>query len=306
MDKSIKNLSCTIIELQKEIFGEKNLTKVAIVGITHIDSESQEKVSRILKEVKPDAVCLELDDYRLQTLLENEFINNGSFLQEELNNKTELFDDQDSVNDDEGSSLTYTEEFTAVLEDIGFFESELARIAQTDNPGKEMLIAYKIAKEMGSEIYLIDRSINEISKVLEEEVSSEEAEKFQELVDELVLDRKIVAQPMDVFGKESNNNKDPMKSLEDMSENEEINLNEVLEIFKDPEALDSILSVFNQNFPMLYSILLEDRNVYMSKQILKVLRNHTSVVIILGYGHVSKVAKLLKEFGKDLEIEIMN
>ena len=55
-----------------------DLTKVAIIGITHIDSESQEKVSRILKEIKPDAVCLELDEYRLQTLQDNELINRKS------------------------------------------------------------------------------------------------------------------------------------------------------------------------------------------------------------------------------------
>ena len=45
---------------------------MTLIGITHIDSESQDKVSRILEKVKPDAVCLELDEYRLQTLLENE------------------------------------------------------------------------------------------------------------------------------------------------------------------------------------------------------------------------------------------
>ena len=46
--------------------------KVTIIGITHIDTDSQEKVSRILKQVKPDAVCLELDEHRLKALLENE------------------------------------------------------------------------------------------------------------------------------------------------------------------------------------------------------------------------------------------
>ncbi|MHA1532688.1 MAG: TraB/GumN family protein, partial [Candidatus Heimdallarchaeota archaeon] len=79
-----------------------------------------------------------------------------------------------------------------------------------------------------------------------------------------------------------------------------------IEIFKDQESLESILSVFNSNFPQLYSILLEDRNVYMSKQILKVIKKYSNIVVVLGYGHVQEISKILNETNDSLSVEVMN
>jgi len=274
---------------------------VTIIGITHIDSESQDKVSRILEEVKPDAVCLELDEYRLNALLENETT--------ELSAKLETVKDTNDLSDvkgeveEEKAPFNYEQNFAAVLEDIGFFESELARITYTDQPGKEMLIAYKLAKKMGAAIFLIDRSIQDISKVLEEEVSEEEAAKFQQLIDELMYDKKIVAKPLN---QDELPLSEPLKNFNELEDDEEINLNEVIEIFKDQESLESILSVFNSNFPQLYSILLEDRNVYMSKQILKVIKKYSNIVVVLGYGHVQEISKILNETNDSLSVEVKN
>lgn len=274
---------------------------MTIIGITHIDSESQDKVSRILEEVKPDAVCLELDEYRLNALLENETT--------ELSAKLETVKDTNDLSDvkgeveEEKAPFNYEQNFAAVLEDIGFFESELARITYTDQPGKEMLIAYKLAKKMGAAIFLIDRSIQDISKVLEEEVSEEEAAKFQQLIDELMYDKKIVAKPLN---QDELPLSEPLKNFNELEDDEEINLNEVIEIFKDQESLESILSVFNSNFPQLYSILLEDRNVYMSKQILKVIKKYSNIVVVLGYGHVQEISKILNETNDSLSVVVMN
>ncbi|NPE08363.1 MAG: hypothetical protein GNW80_08795 [Asgard group archaeon] len=277
------------------------MAKVTIIGITHIDSESQEKVSRILEKVKPDAVCLELDEYRLKALLENETT--------ELSAKHETTKDTNDVSvakeedEEEKTTFNYEQDFATVLEDIGFFESELARLTHTDQPGREMLIAYKLAKKIGAAIFLIDRSIQDISKVLEEEVSGEEAAKFQQLIDELMYDKKIVAKPLN---QDDLPLSEPLKNFNELEDEEEINLNEVIEIFKDQESLESILSVFNQNFPQLYSILLEDRNIFMSKQILKVITKYNNVVVVLGYGHVQEISKILKETNDNLSVEVMN
>ena len=274
---------------------------MTIIGITHIDSESQDKVSRILEKVKPDAVCLELDEYRLKALLENETT--------ELSTKLETIKDTNDSSvakekdEEEETPFNYEQNFATVLEDIGFFESELARLTQTDQPGREMLIAYKLAKKIGAAIFLIDRSIQDISKVLEEEVSGEEAAKFQQLIDELIYDKKIVAKPLN---QDDLPLSEPLKNFNELEDEEEINLNEVIEIFKDQESLESILSVFNSNFPQLYSILLEDRNVYMSKQILKVITKYHNVVVVIGYGHVQEISKILKETNENISVEIMN
>lgn len=274
---------------------------MTLIGITHIDSDSQDKVSRILEEVKPDAVCLELDEYRLKALLENETTELSAKL-ETVKDTNDLSDAKEEV-EEENATFNYEQDFAAVLEDIGFFESELARITYTDQPGKEMLIAYKLAKKMGAAIFLIDRSIQDISKVLKEEVSGEEAAKFQQLIDELMYDKKIVAKPLN---QDDLPLSEPLKNFNELEDEEEINLNEVIEIFKDQESLESILSVFNSNFPQLYSILLEDRNVYMSKQILKVIQKYSNIVVVLGYGHVQEISKILKETDVSLSVEVMN
>lgn len=276
------------------------LTKITIIGITHIDPESQEKVSRILGKVKPEAVCLELDAYRLDALIERENIELSSNLKKRTNKSEDIIESEE--NQEEEDSFNYEQDFSSVLEDIGFFESELAHITSSAQPGKEMLIAYKLAKEIGAEIFLIDRSIQDISKVLEEEVSVEESTKFQQLIDELMYDKKIVAKPL---SQDELPLSEPLKNFNDMEEEEEINLNEVLEIFKDQESLQTILSVFHSNFPQLYSVLLEDRNVYMAKQILKVIETHKNIVVVLGYGHVQEVVKFLKASNENLSVEVM-
>jgi pheromone shutdown protein TraB len=285
------------------------MKKITLVGITHIDISSHEKVSRVLASLKPDAICLELDEYRLKTLIENEELNNAMTFSEKSKDKEENqkkiqneFDFTEEINDD----LVPTESFSGILDDIGFFESELSRVTQSDLPGKEMLIAYKAAKKIGAEIFLIDRSIHDISRVMEEEVSSDEAQKFQNLIDELIFEKNIVAQPIEK-AIDDKSLKKPIESIvEDVENNDEINLNEVLEIFKDEDSLSNILQIFNQNFPKLYSILLEDRNIFMSKQILKVSLDYSNIVVILGYGHIKDINSILLEMNSSINVEIAN
>ena len=278
------------------------MVKISLLGITHIDVESQDKVSSFLKDIKPDAICLELDEYRLEMLLENDVVNNTEFseeLRQQVVREEDLIDEQGEEIDIK--ELYSEKNYSEILEKIGFFENQIAQITQVDQPGREMLIAYKIAKELDASIYLIDRSVNDISKILEEEVSSEEAENFQELVDTLTTERKIVAVPIPENEK---NTKPTLESIENNNENNEINLLEVLSLFQDEESIGDILLTFQKTFPKLYSVLLEDRNNHMVKEILKIKDKHQKIVVILGYGHVAEVAKGLKENG--LEVEIIN
>lgn len=280
--------------------------KITLVGITHIDTSSHDKVSRVLTSLKPEAVCLELDEYRLKALIKNEELNNAmTFYESDENEVSEPKDNQNELNLN-NDDLDFSDSFSGILDDIGFFEGELARVTKSELPGKEMLIAYKAAKKMGSEIFLIDRSIHDISRIMEEEVSSEEAQKFQNLIDELIFEKNIVAQPIEK-AIDDKSLKKPIDSIEsDIEINDEINLNEVLEIFKNEDSLSNILSIFNQNFPKLYSILLEDRNIFMSKQILKASLKYSNIVVILGYGHIKEINTILTDMDSSIKIEIAN
>ena len=70
------------------------MTQIYFIGITHIDSESHEKVTQFLREKKPNAVCLELDQTRLRMLRENHEIINSDFLH---NENTTINDDLEIV-----------------------------------------------------------------------------------------------------------------------------------------------------------------------------------------------------------------
>lgn len=281
------------------------MVRISIIGITHIDLESHEKVTQFLKREKPDAVCLELDQIRLEMLQENQQVINRDFMDNDTSNIIEN-NDREIESSDKGRNddLSETFEYSGLLEDIGFFESKLAGMIQSEQPGQEMLVAYQVAKDIGAEIYLIDKSINDISKCMEEEVSKEEANKFQDMIDDLLFEQRIVVKTIDKEKKE-NNSKSLLDELDNLDENDNINLNEVIEIFKDDDSLGEILSIFHQNFPKLYSILLEDRNSYMIKQIKEISLKHKRIVVVVGYGHVREVVKGLKEIEGDFEITII-
>ncbi len=281
------------------------MVKISIIGITHIDLESHEKVTQFLKKEKPEAVCLELDQTRLEMLQENQQEIFRNFRDTDTNETIEESDREIELSDNSTKNdLSKPFEYSGLLEDIGLFESKLAGLIQTEQPGQEMLVAYKVAKEIGAEIYLIDKSINDISKYMEEEVSKEEADKFQGMIDELLFDQRIVVKPIDEEKKE-NNGKSLLEGLDNLDEDEEINLNEVIEVFKDEDSLGEILSIFSQNFPKLFSILLEDRNNYMIKQIKEISLKHKKIAVVVGYGHISEVVKGLKEINGDFEIKII-
>ncbi|MBN1329570.1 MAG: TraB/GumN family protein [Candidatus Heimdallarchaeota archaeon] len=286
------------------------MVKITLVGITHIDVKSQKKVADIINSIKPDAVCLELDEYRLNILRDNDIIEKNNLMKLDKSSKNSLVESElKEEKEDTKNGFDFTDGFSTILENIGFFEGELARISNVDLPGKEMLVAYNIAKELGAVVYLIDRSIQDISKVMEEEVSIEEAKKFQDIIDELIYDKNIIAKPIDLFIEETKKIDEKEKKkvdIEKIETNDTINLEEVFELFNDQNSLRNILSTFSANFPKLYSILLEDRNIYMTKQILKVAINHSNIIVVLGYGHISEIEAALNEFGKGIQIEIIN
>ncbi len=281
------------------------MVRISIIGITHIDLESHEKVTQFLKKEKPDAVCLELDQIRLEMLQENQQVFSRDFMDRDtsdtIENNERKIESSDNLRKDD---LSEPFEYSGLLEDIGLFESKLAGIIQTEQPGQEMLVAYQVAKEIGAEIFLIDKSINDISRYMEEEVSKEEGEKFQDMIDDLLFEQRIVVKPIDSENKEKNS-QSLLEGLNNLDENEDINLNEVIEIFKDEDSLGEILSIFNQNFPKLYSILLEDRNSYMIKQIIEISQKFKRIAVVVGYGHVKEVVEGLKEIEGDFEIKII-
>ncbi|GJN14845.1 hypothetical protein PR202_gb01711 [Eleusine coracana subsp. coracana] len=59
----------------------------------------------------------------------------------------------------------------------------------------------------------------------------------------------------------------------------------------DVDMLTLVIQEMSKEFPSLMETLLHERDLYMSSQLLKVAREHSSVVAVVGKGHVSGIKK---------------
>jgi pheromone shutdown protein TraB len=320
------------------------MTRVTMVAITHIDHESQDRVKKVLGKIKPDAVCLEIDEIRLRMLLEhqengeeeikknkemtmNERIDNHekekipTIERKRGNNESESF--LNSENNDNFLEKTFVEnKYNPLLADIGFFEREIAATTKTFLPAKEMVIAYHLAEKLGSDIHLIDRSINEISRLMEEQLPISESESFREMMMDLITEllspgnSTVVGSNTKQENEEQSNetkNEELPGEMDKTKNNLELEvnnssdmnlLNELMTIFTAEENIQEILDQFEEEFPQLFDILLKGRNAYMIDKLLEIIDNYKEIVVILGYGHVFDIAESLKEKREDIIVEI--
>jgi len=68
-------------------------------------------------------------------------------------------------------------------------------------------------------------------------------------------------------------------------------LNQMLKDMDDVDMLTLVIQEMSKAFPSLMETLLHERDMYMSSKLLKVAREHSSVVAVVGKGHVSGIKK---------------
>lgn len=123
---------------------EENITRIHIdgkelilIGTAHVSRQSAEEVKEVIERERPDSVCIELDEQRYQSVMEN--------------NKwreTDIF------------KLIKEKKATLLLMNLAIssFQNRLAK--QFDiKPGAEMIQGIESAKETGAELVLADRNI---------------------------------------------------------------------------------------------------------------------------------------------------
>ena len=115
-------------------YGDKN---VILVGTAHVSRESEQQVQDIIRQEKPDTVCIELCPSRYQ-----------SIRQKERWQQTDIV----KVIKEKKSFLLLSNLLLAS------FQKRIAKKFDI-NPGAEMIKAIEIAEEVGAEIHLADRDI---------------------------------------------------------------------------------------------------------------------------------------------------
>ncbi|XP_076881125.1 uncharacterized protein LOC143529166 [Bidens hawaiensis] len=72
-------------------------------------------------------------------------------------------------------------------------------------------------------------------------------------------------------------------------------LNEMLKELDDVDMLTLVIQEMSKEFPTLMETLVHERDKYMSSSLLKVAREHSSVVAVVGKGHLQGIQKYWKQ-----------
>jgi pheromone shutdown-related protein TraB len=202
---------------------------ITIVGTAHISQESVEEVARHISELKPAAVAVELDEFRLRGMKEQRDVPIVDLIKR--NNAT-----------------------VALLNILLSFLQRRLGAEVGVRPGKEMLVAIDVAKQVGAEVALIDRDIRITMRRALAEMSLREK---LSIAKELLLS-------MFISGEEIKK--------------------EIGEVKKEENLLNIIASM-KEFSPNIYRVLVKERDAYMAAKLLELEKRYGNVVAVVGAGH---------------------
>ncbi|MCD6227085.1 TraB/GumN family protein [Candidatus Micrarchaeota archaeon] len=62
-----------------------------------------------------------------------------------------------------------------------------------------------------------------------------------------------------------------------------------------PQEIEDLIIMFKRHLPTVYNVMIEKRNIYMVRNIEKVLETNDTLLCVIGAGHLPGILKLLKE-----------
>ncbi len=68
--------------------------------------------------------------------------------------------------------------------------------------------------------------------------------------------------------------------------------------------VEKIIFTFKKDFPIFYDVLVESRNKYMSRNIIKISRQFKKILLVVGKGHVEGIKKILEK-EKNIKIKLL-
>ncbi len=137
-------------------------------------------------------------------------------------------------------------------------------------PGSEMMTALKLARQKNLKVFFIDQPINVTLKNLSKELTWKEKGRF--VVDFikgiLSLDKQMKKMGFDQF-----------------------DLHKVPE----KEVISKMMEEIKRSYPSIYKTLIEDRNKFMVKKLIKILRENPNkkILVVVGAGHKEGMESLL-------------
>ncbi len=130
-------------------------------------------------------------------------------------------------------------------------------------PGDEMKAAINIAKKNKIKIVLIDQPIQTTFKRLSEEITLKEKLKFlSDILTSLIFPKKRIK----------------------------------IDLTKVPEegTIAGMISEVKKRYPNVYKTLIYERNIYMAKQLIELVKIGKKTIVIVGAGHESDLLRMIK------------
>ncbi len=146
----------------------------------------------------------------------------------------------------------------------GYIEKKLGKLVKT-KPGSEMLMAIRLAKKGKIPILLMDQDIRITLKKISKRMPLREKLRF---LNDLIF---------------SNQNKKELEKID---------------ISKVPteKLIEEITKGFKKRYPILYTILITERNEIMAKNLNNLMTNNKDkkILAIMGAGHKKEIEKILE------------
>lgn len=148
-------------------------------------------------------------------------------------------------------------------------QQKLGKMVGVD-PGSEMVTALKLARQKDLQVFFIDQPIATTLKNLSKELTWKEKGRF------------VIEFFKGVFS--------PDKQMKKMGL-DQFDLRKVPE----KELMLKMMKEIKQSYPSIYKTLIEDRNKYMVKQLVKILRENPDkkILVVVGAGHKEGMENLL-------------
>ncbi len=219
-----------------------------LIGTAHVSAESVELVEKIVSEVKPDTIAVELDAQRLDV----------------MKNKKK-YEETDIVQIVKKKKVLF---FIAQLV-LSSYQKRIAKKLGI-KPGAEFKKAIDLAEETNSKLVLADRNIAITLKRIARKLS--------------FWDKTKLFASLFFFGKEEKNiDEDKIKEI------------------KESNNLTLLIEEMGKTMPIIKTILLDERNIYLAAKIKENLGKKN--VAVVGAAHVPGIIECLNEQSSQYDLD---
>ncbi|MBI3033455.1 TraB/GumN family protein [Candidatus Woesearchaeota archaeon] len=228
----------------------KPITRVKLLGTSHIAAESVKQIQEEITKNKPDIITIELDKKRLFALMSQ---------QKHRFSLRTMF------------KVGIKGYFFALLGSWG--SKKLGNLVGAI-PGREMLEAVTLARKNHIHLALIDQDIEITLQRFSKAITWREKWRFIKEIFRAIFKSKEVEQELGIDVRTLDLKKVPSQTL-----------------------IKKLTKLMKQKYPQIYRVLVEERNTYMARNILHLIKQNPGkkILIIVGAGHIEGLLEILNK-----------